>query len=293
VYLTSPDYLGVVSDIRALAEVCRRHHVLLAVDNAHGAYLKFLPESLHPIDLGADLCCDSAHKTLPVLTGGAYLHLSAEMDAAVGEQARNALMLFGSTSPSYLILQSLDAANRYLETYPEKLREFIPKTDALKARLSARGYCLYGGEALKLAVRAKPHGYTGTQLAELLRKKKIEPEFADPDYLVLMLSAEMDGKTLLQIEEALCGIPQLPPVTDEAPVLVPGERAMPIREAMLAPSELLPVERCMGRVLAAPSVSCPPAVPILVCGERIDEHAIACFRYYGIETCFVVKREEN
>ncbi|MBQ3071929.1 MAG: amino acid decarboxylase, partial [Oscillospiraceae bacterium] len=174
-----------------------------------------------------------------------------------------------------------------------KLREFLPKSETLKARLSQKGYTLCGSEALKLTVRAKPRGYTGTQLAELLRQKDIEPEFADPDYLVLMLSAEMDGKTLLQIEEALCGIPQLPPVTDEVPVLVPGERAMPIREAMLAPSELLSVERCMGRVLAAPSVSCPPAVPILVCGERIDEHAIACFRYYGIETCFVVKREEN
>ena len=85
VYLTSPDYLGNTADIRRLAEVCHRWGVLLAVDNAHGAYLKFLPKSMHPIDLGADICCDSAHKTLPVLTGGAYLHLSCEMEEAVGE----------------------------------------------------------------------------------------------------------------------------------------------------------------------------------------------------------------
>lgn len=76
VYITSPDYTGNVADIAALSEVCRRHSVILAVDNAHGAYLKFLPVSRHPIDLGADICCDSAHKTLPVLTGGAYLHIS-------------------------------------------------------------------------------------------------------------------------------------------------------------------------------------------------------------------------
>ena len=76
VYLTSPDYLGHTADIPAIAEVCHRRGALLLVDNAHGAYLKFLPGgSRHPIDLGADMCCDSAHKTLPVLTGGAYLHL--------------------------------------------------------------------------------------------------------------------------------------------------------------------------------------------------------------------------
>ena len=66
VYLTSPDYMGGMADISAIAKVCHRHGTILAVDNAHGAYLKFLPQSLHPLDLGADICCDSAHKTLPV-----------------------------------------------------------------------------------------------------------------------------------------------------------------------------------------------------------------------------------
>ena len=107
-YLTSPDYLGNMVDIAAISQVCRQKGILLMVDNAHGAYLRFLPESLHPVDLGADLCCDSAHKTLPVLTGGAYLHV-AHTDLL--PYATNALALFGSTSPSYLILQSLDAVN--------------------------------------------------------------------------------------------------------------------------------------------------------------------------------------
>ena len=75
VYLTTPDYLGNLVDIAALSVVCHRHGVPLLVDNAHGAYLKFLPRDIHPLTLGADLCCDSAHKTLPVLTGGAYLHI--------------------------------------------------------------------------------------------------------------------------------------------------------------------------------------------------------------------------
>ena len=139
VYLTSPDYLGKITDVRSIAEVCHRHGVLLVVDNAHGAYLKFLPVSLHPIDLGADLCCDSAHKTLPVLTGGAYLHLSQRMDALFGVRGKNALMLFGSTSPSYLILQSLDAANLRMKDYPAKLEKLIPVIDAFKLRLQQAG----------------------------------------------------------------------------------------------------------------------------------------------------------
>lgn len=293
VYLTSPDYLGMISDIRAVAEVCHRYGVLLAVDNAHGAYLKFLPESLHPIDLGADLCCDSAHKTLPVLTGGAYLHLSSEMTAAVGDQAKNALMLFGSTSPSYLILQSLDAANQFLSSYPQQLRRLIPKLDAFKARLVQQGYLLYGSEALKLTIQAKAYGYTGNQLADLLRQSKIEPEFADPDYVVLMLSAETDDDTLAHLEQALCRIPPQSPITDESPAFAPGEQVMTVREAVLACSELLPVDQCLGRILAVPTVACPPAVPILVCGERIDAHAIACFTYYGIDHCFVIKSGEE
>ena len=122
VYLTSPDYLGFVQDIAGLSAVCHAHGLPLLVDNAHGAYLHFLKEgSRHPIQLGADLCCDSAHKTLPVLTGGAYLHLGPSVQADEAA-VRNALALFGSTSPSYLILQSLDAANAVLaDSFREKL----------------------------------------------------------------------------------------------------------------------------------------------------------------------------
>lgn len=289
VYLTNPDYLGKITDVENLAEICHKHDVLLAVDNAHGAYLKFLPKSLHPMDLGADLCCDSAHKTLPVLTGGAYLHLSSELDAAVGSQVKNAMMLFGSTSPSYLILQSLDAANRYLESYPHRLNATVTRLRAVKRRLSDHGYTLYGDEPLKLTIQAKAYGYTGTELAAYLRQQNMEPEFADPDYLVLMLTPELPEDALLRLEQALCRLPARDPISDMPPVFLRAERVLSIREAMLSGSEVLPVERCLGRILAVLTVGCPPAVPILVCGERIDRQALKCFSYYGITQCCVVK----
>ncbi|MGN0185134.1 MAG: aminotransferase class I/II-fold pyridoxal phosphate-dependent enzyme, partial [Aristaeellaceae bacterium] len=290
VYLTSPDYLGNTVDIAAIAEVCHRRGVLLLVDNAHGAYLRFLPESRHPIDLGADICCDSAHKTLPVLTGGAYLHLSPDAPQFCFDQARTALALFGSTSPSYLILQSLDAANLTLgDNYRESLARFIAEVNALKARLLKKGWQLQGDEPLKLTLRAKNRGYTGMELARALEEQNIVCEFADPDFLVLMLTPEVGSDGLARLEAALDALPLQPVIQDEAPVFQPAARALSIRDAALSPCETLPVERCLGRILAAATVACPPAVPILVCGERIDEHALACFRYYSIESCTVVR----
>ena len=289
VYLTSPDYLGNTADIGALAQVCHKHGALLAVDNAHGAYLRFLPRSRHPMDLGADLCCDSAHKTLPALTGAAYLHLSGEMDCILGSQAKNAMMIFGSTSPSYLILQSLDAVNLYLESYPKRLAAFSDQVGALKQRLSDHGYVLYGNEPLKVTIDAKAYGYTGHRLAEHIRRYNMEPEFADRDYLVLMLTPELPANALAQLEQALCGLPKKEPPADSAPAFLPGRQVMSIREAMLSDSEILPARQCLGRILAVPTVGCPPAVPILVCGEEITQHAIDCLRYYGITHCCVVK----
>ena len=290
VYLTSPDYLGNTVDIAAIAEVCHRRDVLLLVDNAHGAYLRFLPESRHPIDLGADICCDSAHKTLPVLTGGAYLHLSPAAPQLCFDQARTALALFGSTSPSYLILQSLDAANLTLgDGYRESLARFTAEVDALKARLVEKGWLLQGDEPLKLTLRAKHRGYTGAELAQALEQENIVCEFADPDLLVLMLTPEVGSDGLAKLEAALDALPKRTAIDAAPPAFHPAARALSIRDAALSPCETLPVERCLGRILAAATVGCPPAVPILVCGERIDAHTLACLRYYGIESCTVVR----
>ena len=291
VYLTSPDYLGNMADIRRLARVCHGYGALLLVDNAHGAYLNFLPESCHPIFLGADACCDSAHKTLPVLTGGAYLHISPDAPKLFSRQAESAMSLFTSTSPSYLILQSLDGANQYLaEGYQERLADFAAHVSALKECLRQKGYLLAGDEPLKLTLMPKAYGYRGTELAELLREKGIVCEFADPDYLVMMLTPEIGREGLERLERALRDVERRDAIMEKAPPLPTPKRVLSIREALLSPSEELEASKCAGRILADANVSCPPAVPILVCGERVDEKAIACFAYYGIEKCRVVAK---
>ena len=290
VYITSPDYLGNTVDVAALADVCHQQGILLLVDNAHGAYLRFLPQDRHPLTLGADACCDSAHKTLPVLTGGGYLHISHQAPALFCQQAELALSLFASTSPSYLILQSLDAANRYLaQGYRERLAAFTARLAALKARLTEAGYPLVGDEPLKVTVAPKPYGYTGQQLAQLLRGEGIVCEFADPDHLVLMFTPENGEETLCRLEAVLTAIPACTPLAERMPPLPVPLRRMSPRAALCAVSRELPVADCVGRVLATPTVSCPPAVPILVGGEEIDEAALRVFAYYGISTCRVIE----
>lgn len=290
VYITSPDYLGHTADLAGIASACHARHVPLLVDNAHGAYLKFLPEDRHPITLGADLACDSAHKTLPVLTGGAYLQISKNAPALFFDQADRAMALFASTSPSYLILQSLDRCNASLAgEYPDRLAALARQTAALKQSLAAHGYSLTGDEPCKITLAPKPFGYTGDELHALLRRQGIECEFSDPDFLTLMPAPATGEAGMRRLEDALLSVPRRPPVSVLPPPLPRPEKALSIRRALLAPSEDRPAADCLGRILCEAPVSCPPCVPIAVSGERIDEDVLRCFRYYGVERCRVVK----
>lgn len=286
VYLTSPDYLGNLAPVGEIASVCHRYGVPLLVDNAHGAYLKFLPRSLHPMDLGADLCSDSAHKTLPVLTGGAYLHMGPDWTA---EEAKAAMALFGSTSPSWLILQSLDGANPLLERLPGDIAALAPHIAALKGSLLAHGFALVGAEPLKITVHAAKFGYSGEEMAEILEKQGIFCEFADRDFLVFMLTPRNTPEELDRLRAALCALPR--GARQEAPpiALARPKAACTPRQAAFAPRETIPVENSLGRVLALANVSCPPAVPIVMCGEEIDEAAQEALCRCGIEEVTVIK----
>ena len=287
VYITSPDYLGNRVDIKSIADACKRRNILLMVDNAHGAYLRFLPESEHPMDLGADMCCDSAHKTLPVLTGGAYLHIR---DKELSLMGKRALSLFGSTSPSYLIMASLDRANQYLSgEYRERLSQTIEKISACKNALKEQGYTLAGNEPLKITIQAKKYGYTGNDLADILREKGIEVEFSDPDYVVMMLTTETTDNDIDYLSKIVEKIEKRAIITITPPAVPRGKRGASVRDAIFSPCRSVAVQDAECCILADMGVGCPPAVPIAVSGDIISSEAIECFRYYGIDTINVMR----
>ena len=274
VYVTSPDYLGNMLDIKSLADVAHKFGLPLLVDNAHGAYLHFLDKKLHPMDLGADMCCDSAHKTLPVLTGGAYLHINNEKYC---DKAKSMMSVFASTSPSYLILQSLDYTNKLLdESFAQMLNDCIKKMNELKNCVDNTII----SDPLKLTVQ-------GSGIAEKMREHGIECEYSDPDYTVMMFSPFNSDDDFEKVKRFFsnnsfvksCNNLKLP---------VP-EKRLNVRDAIFTDSELVDVCDAVGRVCASPVVGCPPAVPVVVSGEIISEQAVEVFKYYGIDKCFINK----
>ncbi len=285
VYVTTPDYLGRTTDVKSLAEVCDKYSIPLIVDNAHGAYLAFLDESLHPINNGAYICCDSAHKTLPVLTGGAYLHLSHKAEK-YAKAAEGMMSVMGSTSPSYLIMQSLDMCNRYLdENYRDNLRSAIKKINLLKSDLKAKGLCVTDGEPLKIVVDLEKSGISAAKVRKALKESGIEPEMCDESSLVLMFTCENPESDYTRVHEALSSVEcDIRGDTKKTPTAFEtGVKIKSIREAVFSEYETVNVAASAGRICAVPTVSCPPAIPIVVSGEFITEEAVSLMKYYGIE----------
>lgn len=284
VYITSPDYLGGMADIKGISEVCRRHKIPLLVDNAHGAYLAFCKENLHPINLGADMCCDSAHKTLPVLTGGSYLHCAKSDPYGFTDKIKAATALFGSTSPSYLVMQSLDLCNRYIDG---KIKDDIvfctKKVNEIRAVMREKGIEEISAEPLKITARYPD--------AEYFRAMGIEPEYADGEFVTFMASSFNSSEDFNKLKAAFENITPCKTSVKTSISFVKSERVISIREAMFAESEMIDIEKAQGRICAAPTVSCPPAIPIAVSGERITDEHIAIFKAYSINRIAVIKAE--
>lgn len=293
VYVTSPDYLGQRGDVKALADVCHRNGIPLVVDNAHGAYQHFLKDKCHPMDLGAAMCCDSAHKTLPALTGGAYLHVHPEYGKRFLPYVRQGLLLFGSTSPSYLTLQSLDYCNAYLaEHYEERLQRTVERVQEWKDLFTWVGGDVLPSEPLKIVLNTASHGYTGKQIARELRSYQIECEYEEEACLVLMLSPENNERDWQRLLHWGKNTRLVRHRRKEIPIAawesMETERVMSIRQAVFSRSETVPVERALHRVCAAETVSCPPAVPIAICGEIITESMVRELKKFGIKEVSVV-----
>ncbi len=303
-YVTSPDYMGNIADIESISKVCHQNNIVLLVDNAHGAYLAFMEKYKHPIQAGADICCDSAHKTLPVLTGGAYLHFSTDCDEKYISSAENMLRVFGSTSPSYLVLASLDLCNRYLkEEFLQKIEHTLCKIFETKKQLCELGFEVHDTEPLKIVVNVAKSGINGKSFAKVLAKNDIFPEMYDEDYIVLMITTENrdeDYDNLLAVfsEEIKKiqnfyneGIFKGKDLEENSAILkeyCTHDSKMSIREAVFSMSEIIPIEQSVGKICAAPVVVCPPAIPVVISGEVITKNDIEIMKKYAIDRISVV-----
>ena len=209
VYVTYPNYFGKVSDLAALKRELWPMNIPVLVDGAHSAYFKFLdadkyPEYLHPADCFADMSVTSAHKTLPTLTGAAYLHINESFSDVIPD-AKYALDMFGSSSPSYLIMASLDAFNAEADSFKEALASFCDKADSLKKDISEMGYNVSKSDPMRIVVRSDKR-FSGNDFAAALRKFKCEPECYDEGYVVMMLTPYNSEDDLSRIKEAFLSL---------------------------------------------------------------------------------------
>lgn len=290
VYLTSPDYFGVVSPIQEIAEVCRSFQVPLLVDNAHGAHLWYtsLP---HPLTQGATMTADSPHKTLPVLTGGAWLQISEERFVA---DAKQAMALFGSTSPSYPVMASLDRAVHWLETEGKTAYAALEQTVSnLRVFARSLGYTLPLGpcDPTRLSLCTRQLGISGVELAECFRKHGVEPEHWDDEAVVLIATpwnTPSDFERLRTAMEAGIHLPKTT-VLPHPPLPALPEMVCSPREAMFAPQERILLKDSIGRIAADTACPCPPGIPVVMPGERITAEAVSFLERYGFLDVKVVK----
>ena len=290
VYLTSPDYCGNLADIAAVSEVCRRYDLPLLVDNAHGAYLKFINKGLHPLEQGADICCDSAHKTLSVLTGGGYLHIAQSAPPFFAEHAKAVMSLFASTSPSYLILKPLDKANEGFNTLGERVLKTQKELDEAAIILRQKGFEVQQNEPLKLCIKPNLCGHSGDGFAEILRQNGVECEYSDGECVVLMASAASNSEDFLKLKRAFETVKPTRMRVEFAPFTLSEVRAvMSAKEAYFRPFESVEVEKSVGRICAYAVTHCQPSVPVCIGGEVISEEMVKILKRSSIFKINVLK----
>jgi arginine/lysine/ornithine decarboxylase len=287
-FVTATDYYGGMCDIKALKGKCE----LLLADNAHGAYQIFTGE--HPLRNGADFCADSAHKTLPALTGSAYLHVSKRMAAEYPDTLRQIgaqMAMFGSSSPPYPILDSLDCLNAHILNEREGALAALSAVAELKSRLSAHGYSIKSGGRAHITVNARDYGYSGAELGRLYSKAGVMPEYCDENYVVLLFSTITGEKFCSAVFDRVTTVPAKTPLPMmHYPELRP-QVAMPPREAYFFRGGCVNIDiaQAKGRICARVAAHCPPCVPLVMPGEIIGEEEIHALELFGVKTVDVLR----
>ena len=272
VCITSPTYYGVLSDLPAIARVCHAHGAKLMVDGAHGAHLPFLGYEGYR---AADVVVMSAHKTLPALGQSALLFANGLTLA----ELRRMGSVYGSSSPSYLLMASLDAARDYMEGEgTARYRRTAELTAALRVRFPA----LRRGEVDLDPARVVLRCGDGFALAEALRRRNVFPEMADRGHVVFLLTCADDGERLGRLERAVdelavgAGQPYSCP-----PPPPPPEQAMTPRQALFAPRRTVLLSGSAGQISAGQIAPYPPGVPVVAPGERLEKKHLVYMRKIG------------
>lgn len=281
--ITSPTYEGVISDIAAIAQICRAHGVTLIVDEAHGAHLGFcFGESA--VTLGADIVVQSLHKTLPALTQTAILHCRERFSQAVARE----LAVFESSSPSYILLASADECFAFLasECGREQMKRYAENIFSVRKRLTngLAHFRLLDApryDSGKLVLLTDGTDCTGVRAAQLLRETyRIETEMALPYSLTAMTSV-CDGETELNcFADAVLAIDKTvscAPRHADVPLSLP-EQVCPAYELHGREGVALPIGSACGRISLDYVWAYPPGVPLLAPGERVDETVLQTVR---------------
>lgn len=288
VFLVNPTYYGSTIDLKSIAEVCHEHGLPLLVDEAHGPHLHFhdeLPPSA--LSCGADLVVQSTHKILSAMTQSSLLHVRGNRIDV--KRVKNVLQLLQSTSPSYVLMASLDVARRQMVLHG---RDFLGDTIALarwareelnkipgvqcfgEEKIGRPG--LFGLDVTKLTVNVAGLGLTGFEAIDLLNERfNIQSEMATLYNVLEIVSIGNSRKHLERLVQALQtlsdenqGRAALTPVpTPPIPDL--PEMAVTPREAFFAPVKRIPFPESVGEICAEIVAPYPPGIPILVPGERI------------------------
>ena len=287
VLITSPNAYGCCADVSSLCETAHRHGALLLVDGAHGAHFPFSKRL--PMALGgkADLFAHSQHKTMDALTQAASLHRS---NCRIGaEQLRRALAMTETTSPSYLLMTSLDWS-----IYMAKRRDWtgqVARCISLEQQIERIGglTTLHGAipelgiterDRTRLVIDVSARGLGGYEAQRLLEASGIYLEMADTRRLVLITTPNDEPSWYDRLMDALSKLPsrktkKQQKQLEHSGVISGGERKMSIREAVFAPKESVPLSQSEGRVASEALGVYPPGIARILPGEVIDARAIA------------------
>ncbi len=295
VWITNPTYEGVVSDIRTISEICKKYKAALIVDEAHGCLWNFsneLPNSA--LELGADAVVHSLHKTGGAMTQASMLHI-CKNSIFEEERIEHALKLLHTTSPSLLLLASLDSARANLESQDGKIMLQNAIENAKYFRNCAKNIknleVLSNNEIQNdlTKIFIKFNNLSGKQLEEILEKDyRIEVESASDEGILLLSNI---GGLKEEFDYLLNSLNDISKKdfkhfkTDEKIMpLIDPEIVMNLREAYFAPKEYINKFDSVGRISSEVVALCPPGISVLLPGELIkEEHLPYLFSYDKIE----------